>query len=82
MPEEISLHIGGQSRNYIAASKNNNGDATAWNPNTSSPVNTLGINGSSLYAGGEFYTIDGQERNRIAAIDINNRECNRLESNC
>ncbi len=40
----------------------------AWDPNASSTVATL-TNGSTVYAGGNFTSIGGQARNRIAALD-------------
>ncbi|MCU1375007.1 MAG: hypothetical protein JWO68_2293, partial [Actinomycetia bacterium] len=48
---------------------------TAWNPNPFGGVlvNALAVDGTTLYAGGNFTTantIGGQARNRLAAIDI------------
>ncbi|MES2952618.1 MAG: hypothetical protein V4858_29165 [Pseudomonadota bacterium] len=63
--------IGGQSRNRIAKlATSGTGDADAtWNPNAGNTVSTLAPDGSgSLYAGGQFTSIGGQSRNRIAKL--------------
>ena len=69
MPEEAFTPIGGQTRNRIAALDASTGLATTWNPNASNAVNTIAINGSTVYVGGNFTSIGGQTRNRIAALD-------------
>jgi len=66
--------IGGQTRNGIAAMDAATGNASAWNPNASggfpnSIVFALAVSGSTVYAGGKFTSIGGQNRNRIAALD-------------
>jgi Tol biopolymer transport system component len=67
--------VGGTPRSDIAAinlttDPFTNGQATSWNPGANGSVNALALSGSTLYAGGNFTTIGGQSRNRIAAIDI------------
>ena len=63
--------IGGQTRNNIAklTSASNAADAT-WNPNATggSYVNTIVIDGTTVYAGGLFTTIGGQTRTNLAAL--------------
>jgi hypothetical protein len=67
--------IGGQNRSGIAALNVSSGLATAWNPNASggtslgSPVLTLAVSGSTVYAGGWFASIGGQSRTGIAALN-------------
>jgi hypothetical protein len=61
--------IGGADRNFIAALNDTNGNATSWDPNASSFVRALAVDGSTVYAGGGFTSIGGQSRNRIAALD-------------
>ena len=66
--------IGGQGRNYIAALDASSGLATAWNPNAGGTdplyrVHTLAVSGSTVYAGGRFFNIGGQNRHHIAALD-------------
>jgi len=67
--------IGGQPRHYIAAldATANTNNATAWNPNAGGvltpAVYALAVSGATVYAGGNFTTIGGQTRNRIAALD-------------
>jgi trimeric autotransporter adhesin len=68
------LSIGGQARKGLAALDATTGLATAWNPNAgtaSSPawIFSLAVNGSTVYAGGQFTGMGGQTRNYIAALD-------------
>ncbi len=67
--------IGGKQRHHIAAIDAATGQATSWNPGASlSParnarVYALAAPGGTVYVGGSFNAIGGQERRRIAAID-------------
>lgn len=62
--------IGGMARNRIAKLNKTDGSAdTAWNPNASSYVETIAIDGSNIYAGGRFTEIGGLTRNRIAQLN-------------
>ena len=64
--------IGGQTRNCIAALDATTGAATAWNPNangSNGSVGDLAVSGGTLYAGGAFWSIGGQARSYIAALD-------------
>src|SRR4051794_27919354 len=66
--------IGGADRNHIAAFDGNGnapGDATSWDPDADGNVEALAVDGSTVYAGGDFGSIGGQSRNRIAALDAN-----------
>lgn len=70
-------NIGGQSRTRIAAldANNNTNNATAWNPiatvGATGPavVTALAVSGTTVYAGGDFAFIGGQQRRNIAALD-------------
>src|SRR5437016_1884977 len=66
-------NIGGQARNNIAALDATSAAATSWNPNGNNTVYTLLVDSSgastTVYAGGDFTSIGGQLRNRIAALD-------------
>jgi hypothetical protein len=64
--------IGGHERSKIAALDAATGHATDWDPNPSgdSPVvDSLAVSGSTVYVGGEFSSIGGQDRTNLAAID-------------
>ena len=55
-------------RNDVAALDAATGHATPWNPNWDNTVYTLAASGSTVYAGGDFTSIGGLPRNRIAAL--------------
>jgi hypothetical protein len=59
--------IGGQTRNYIAA-LDENGNATAWNPDANSYVWALAVSGRTVYAGGEFTSIGTDQLSCFAAL--------------
>ncbi|HMO65024.1 MAG TPA: hypothetical protein PKE47_07355 [Verrucomicrobiota bacterium] len=66
-------NVGGIRRSNLAALHPVSGAAVAeWNPNptggTTPGVHTLLAHGGLLYVGGEFTSIGGQSRNRLAAI--------------
>jgi hypothetical protein len=64
------------TRNRLAAIDVGNSCLTAfspsclqpWNPNANSTVFALAVSGSTVYAGGDFTSIGGTARNRLAAI--------------
>lgn len=69
------------SRNGLAAIDPKTGRPTSWNPNPAmSPpdpdsgadvtIYDLSISGSTIYVTGRFNSIGGQNRNRIAALDL------------
>ncbi len=65
---------GPYARKYLAAIDSSTANPTAWDPNMDNAVRALALSGSTLYAGGDFTSIQGfsggpYARNRIAAID-------------
>lgn len=65
--------IGGQNRMRIAKlSMSGTGSADVfWNPSADQFwVKALALSGSDLYAGGDFLTIGGQTRNKIAKLSL------------
>ncbi len=60
--------VGDETRNHIAHLRAD-GSPHPWNAGADGPVWTMALNGDLLYAGGEFGTIGGQSRSRIAALD-------------
>jgi hypothetical protein len=69
------LTIGGATRPYLASLDTtiNTNNATAWTPAVSgSRVKTLALDGSTLYAGGEFSLVGSSGRQRLAAFDLSN----------
>jgi hypothetical protein len=72
-----TLYVGGdfttansQTRNYLASFNVNSGELSAWNPNPSLNVYTLGVYKSTLYVGGIFKKIGSTMRYGLAAFNI------------
>ncbi len=80
-PDGSTVYLGGNfttiygtARVGIAAVDATTAALTPWNPNAGggnidTRVKALAVNGNTVYAGGDFYTIGGQARNFIAALD-------------
>ncbi len=65
----------GTTRNYVAAFTTSSSTTTSFNPNFGALVRSLAISsdGSILYAGGDFTSVNGATtRNRLAAITTSN----------
>ncbi|MEO7757896.1 MAG: hypothetical protein ABIS07_15080 [Dokdonella sp.] len=66
-------HLGDQLRHGIAAVDIASGVVTAWDPagslSYSASVTTLGLSGTTLYAGGFFSQMGGASRHNLAAIN-------------
>lgn len=77
-----SIFVGGNfskfgpvPKSYIALVSKTTGQISLWKPNISGPksstsINTLTVNGNTLYAGGAFDSVDGVLRNNLAAFDL------------
>ncbi len=73
------LYLGGQfnsvkstTRNNLAA-LNTSAALQSWDPNANSLVNAIAINGSTIFAGGQFTTLNGNTtRNYLAAVNNTN----------
>jgi putative cell wall-binding protein len=65
--------IDGDPRNRLAAIDTTNSTPgsylTAWDPNVDTAVRAMLLDGTTLYIGGDFSTVDGDTRNRLAAVD-------------
>jgi hypothetical protein len=74
----VFTSIGGQTRQFLGALQTSNGAPTSWNPVPSNVVYSLMLQGSSLYAGGDFsyiYSASAQ-RNYLASFDLNTGDLN------
>lgn len=67
--------LGGQSRNFLGAVDGITGTPTTWDPNADNVINALVVRtsavtgeASTIYVGGEFVNVAGEERRRIAAL--------------
>jgi hypothetical protein len=60
------VYVGGA---IIKAVDGTTGAATGWDPNANAAVNAILVDGATVYVGGEFTSVGGQPRNRIAALD-------------
>ncbi len=62
---------GSVSRTNLAAIDQGSGAPTAWRSDaTGGPVHALWLRDPALYVGGEFTSIDGTARNRLAAVEV------------
>ncbi len=66
--------IGGQARRCLAALNAMTGVATSWDPSPSISygelsVKALAVSGTTVFVGGLFESIGGQQRKNIAAVD-------------
>jgi trimeric autotransporter adhesin len=68
--------VGSISRNALAAVDEESGALTDWNPNVlgdqdglHGTVNSLVIENNTIYLGGYFYSVGGQQRNNLGAVD-------------
>lgn len=57
------------SRRNLAALDAATGIATGWNPDADGHVHAMAIHQDRIYIGGDFYTISGVSRERLAAVD-------------
>jgi trimeric autotransporter adhesin len=67
--------LGGVERKGLAAFDATTGLALPWNPQANGPegfasVDALALSESTLYVGGRFTTIEGQERDGLAGFDL------------
>lgn len=66
---------GGTVRRYLAGLKATDGSLLSWNPMVNNFVNTLYVNGTTLYAGGSFNTVNGVAGyNRLIKWDLTTGE--------
>ena len=69
--------VGGKDRSGIAALDADSGDVDPdWDPNADDTVRALAVSadGATVYVGGDFTNIGGEDRNYIAAIDADSGE--------
>jgi len=63
--------IGGQSRANLASVTSvaaGSGSATAWNPNVNQQVDSIALDDTTMFIGGDFATVGGVARIRAAAV--------------
>lgn len=66
-----SLSNGGQTvqRAHLAALDADTGDLSSWRADTDGDVRALALDGTRLFAGGGFVTVDGTRSRRLVALD-------------
>jgi hypothetical protein len=75
-----TIYLGGQftratdvdgrvvTRNRVAAVDAATGALLAWNPNANRAVHAIAVAGATVYLGGEFSSVGGAARSRLAAV--------------
>lgn len=61
-------------RTNLAAFVRATGEPNDFAPDIDGDVRALAIDGQTLYVGGDFETVDGQPRSKLAAFDVNTGE--------
>lgn len=64
--------IGTATRPRVAKIPLSGSAATAWNPQPNSPVTTIAVAGATVYLGGGFTQVGGQQRSGLAAVNDSN----------
>ena len=66
---EVEDHTGQTAvRNHVAAFNVGTGSVTSWDPNASGAVRAIAVSGSTVYLGGDFGTVGGKSRKKLAAV--------------
>lgn len=68
-PSGDPVGTGEVARNHAAAIDLETGALLPWNPNANNTVQTIAVNGSTVYLGGTFGTVGGKTHTRLAAVD-------------
>ncbi|WP_431030830.1 PKD domain-containing protein [Plantibacter sp. RU18] len=70
-PAGAAAGVNTVDRKNLMAYTISTGVMTSWNPTANAPVNSMAVSpdGSRLYVGGNFTSINGVTRNRVAAFD-------------
>jgi hypothetical protein len=63
-------HVGGLARHDLAHILPNGAVDPTFDPEPNNDVMAIAVSGSTVYVGGQFFSIDGQSRSRIAALDF------------
>lgn len=66
--------IGGQPRDYAAALDASTGSATGWNPRVNGLMRSLVVDGSRIWAGGDFTMAGTLVRQRVAQFNLTDGE--------
>ncbi|MDX6633794.1 MAG: trimeric autotransporter adhesin, partial [Solirubrobacterales bacterium] len=70
---DLAVPQGRGSRKHIAALRKADGGITGWNPSADGTVRSVSVGGGdqTVYAGGSFFSIGGETRNKLAALQAN-----------
>ena len=68
-PSGDPVGTGEVARNHAAAINLATGALLPWDPNANNTVQTIALNGQTVYLGGTFGTVGGKTHARVAAVD-------------
>jgi hypothetical protein len=75
-------HVNGLTRNHLAALDGTTGSLRPFDPNLNGTVETLGVAGSVVYAGGRFTSVNGSiTRNGLASFDASSGSVTAFDPN-
>ena len=80
-PDQSTVYVGGDfssfgyignstPRGRIAAIDAKDGAIINWNPNADGTVQSIALDGTTVYFGGSFVTVGGQPRSKAASADV------------
>ena len=64
-----NIYYNGEIRNFLAKITGSTGTLAPWNPNPQASVNSIALDSTEIYVGGDFVTVGGQPRLFLGALN-------------